>query len=270
MPDKLKTLFENLKAYKRIAIGFSGGVDSSFLAAVAKDACDCVVAITVESEFFSRKEADNAVHMAQAMGLRHVIVKASVLADSRVVQNTSERCYFCKKTIFSLLRDKAFELGLGMVVHGANVDDLADFRPGFKASRELGIIAPLMDAGLIKTEIRDLSRRLGLETWDMEAQSCLATRIPYGDIITLKKLTLVENAEKIMDSLGFTGARVRCHGEVARIELRQAKGQTADMNQIMEKKLRNTVVEEFKKIGFKYIALDLEGYVMGSMNRSLK
>ena len=176
---------------------------------------------------------------------------------------------FVKKTIFSLARAKAFELGLGTVVHGANIDDLADFRPGFKASRELGIIAPLIDAWLSKNEIRDLSRSLGLETWNMEAQSCLATRIPYGETITLKKLAMVENAENVLYLLGITEARVRCHGEVARIELGQARGPGGGMDQIMEKKLRNTVVKELKKIGFKYIALDLEGYVMGSMNRSL-
>ena len=172
--------------------------------------------------------------------------------------------------IFSLVKARAFQLGMETVVHGANFDDLADYRPGLKAAREMGVIAPLMDAGLTKQEIRDLSRRAGLETWNMDAQSCLATRIPYGDMITLKKLGMVENGERVLSSLGFSGARVRLHGEIARIELKsQAKGQDLGMNRILEVRLRQTVVESFKRIGFKYVALDLEGYVMGSMNRSL-
>ncbi|ACN14901.1 ATP-utilizing protein of the PP-loop superfamily [Desulforapulum autotrophicum HRM2] len=270
MSDKLKNLVHSLKAYGKIAIAFSGGVDSAFLAAVAKDTCGSSVAITVKSAFQSGQEAYNAVCMAEAIGIRHVVVQADVLGNSRIVKNTSERCYFCKKMIFSLLTDRADELGLKTIVHGANVDDLADYRPGLRAAREMGVIAPLLDAGLTKNEIRDLSRRAGLKTWNMDAQSCLATRIPYGDTITLEKLEMVENGERVLGALGFSGARVRFHGAVARIELKsQAVGQGLEMNKISEEKLRQTVVESFKKIGFKYICLDLEGYVMGSMNRSL-
>ena len=270
MSDKLKNLVCSLKAHGEIAIAFSGGVDSAFLAAVAKEACGSAVAITVKSAFQSGQEADNAVCMARTIGIRHVVVQADVLGNSRIVQNTSERCYFCKKMIFSLLTDRAAELGLETIVHGANIDDLADYRPGLRAAREMGVIAPLTDVGLTKNEIRDLSRQAGLKTWDMEAQSCLATRIPYGDTITRKKLEMVENGERVLGVLGFSGARVRFHGEVARIELKpQAMGQDRETNKLLEEKLRQTVVESFKKIGFKYIALDLEGYVMGSMNRSL-
>lgn len=270
MSDKLKELVRSLKAYEKIAVAFSGGVDSALLAAVAKDACGYVVAITVKSAFQSGQEAENAVCMARAIGIRHVVVKADVLGNSRIVQNTVDRCYFCKKMIFSLLTGRAAELGIETIVHGANVDDLGDYRPGLRAAQEMGVIAPLMDAGLTKNEIRDLSRRARLKTWNMNAQSCLATRIPYGDAITRKKLEMVENGERVLGALGFSGARVRFHGQIARIELKsQAMGRDLEMNRILEQKLRQTVVESFKKIGFKYIALDLEGYVMGSMNRSL-
>ena len=274
MTDKLKILVQNLKAYGKIAICFSGGVDSSFLAAIAKRACDSVVAITVESEFQSRKEIANAACMARSIGIRHVVVRASLLEDLRIVQNTDRRCYFCKKKIISLIRDKASELGFETVAHGANLDDLADYRPGFEAAGEMKIIAPLIDAGLAKDEIRNLSKMVGLDTWNHEAQSCLATRIPYGDIITPENLEMVEGGEALLTSLGFTGVRVRIHGPVARIELgcqagSRGFGVNHQMENLMEEKIRQEVVAGFKKIGFKYVSLDLEGYVMGSMNRSL-
>ena len=264
MSDKLQTLIDNIKTYKKLAVAFSGGVDSSFLAAVAEDACDSVIAITVKSEFQSQREADNAVRMAEAIGVSHVFVTASVFSNSEVVQNTNERCYFCKKALLTLLKDKAEGLGFETIVHGANMDDLSDYRPGFKAAREMGVLSPLIEAGLTKAEIREFSRQMGLATWDMASQSCLATRIPYGDRITIKKLVMVENGEKILYGLGFTTARVRCHGDVARIEL-----DPGAIGRIMEKELRRTLVEEFKQIGFNYVAVDLEGYFSGSMNRSL-
>ena len=264
MPDKLQILVDKIKRYKNLAVAFSGGVDSSFLAAVAKDNCDSVVAITVKSEFQSQKEADNAVRMAEAIGIRHVVVTAGVLADPEVVQNTNERCYFCKKVIFSLLKDKAEALGFETIAHGANLDDLSDYRPGFRAAREMGVEAPLIEAELTKSEIRDYSRAMGLETWNMASQSCLATRVPYGECITLEKLTRVENGERALYDLGFTRVRVRCHGDMARIEL-----DPGSVDRLMDKELRQTVVQAMKQAGFKYVAVDLEGYVSGSMNRSL-
>ena len=274
MTDKLKALIQNLKEYEKIAICFSGGVDSSLLAAVAKKACESVVAITARTEFQSWQEVEHAACMARSIGIRHVVVRASVLEDLRIVENTPRRCYFCKKMIFSLIRDKAFDLGFETVAHGANLDDLADYRPGFEATREMRIIAPLIDAGLTKGEVRELSKAVGLEIWNLEAQSCLATRIPYGDIITPENLGMVEAGEALLRSLGFTGVRVRVHGQAARIELGSKPGSrdsgvNHQMENIMDEKIRQEVVSGFKKIGFKYVSLDLEGYVMGSMNRSL-
>lgn len=276
MTHKLKTLIQNLKQYEKIVICFSGGVDSSLLAAVAKKSCDSVVAITAQTEFQSRHEVENAACMARSIGVRHVVVRVSLLEDLRIVQNTDRRCYFCKKAIVSFIREKASELGFESVAHGANLDDLADYRPGFEATREMRIIAPLIDAGLTKVEIRELSKEVGLETWNLEAQSCLATRIPYGDIITPGKLAMVEAGETLLRSLGFTGVRVRIHGhgQVARIELgcqsgTRDSGMNHQMENLIQEKNCKEVVLGFKKIGFKYVSLDLEGYVMGSMNRSL-
>jgi len=264
MSDKLKSLADTLKTYKNIALAFSGGVDSSFLAAVARDACQSMVGITVKSEFQSQRETDNAVRMAEKIAIPHVVVEARVLGDSRIVQNTKERCYFCKKMLFTLVQNKALELGYGTLVHGANVDDLSDFRPGFKAAQEMGVLSPLIKANLAKDEIRHFSRNLGLDIWDMPSQSCLATRIPYGESITLEKLAMVESGEEILHSLGFRSARVRCHGNVARIEL-----DPEAIDRILVKELRHIVVEKLKCVGFSYVALDLEGYVSGSMNRAL-
>ena len=297
MTDKLNVLVQNLKAYEKIAICFSGGVDSSLLAAVAKRACDSTVAITAQTEFQSRKERENAARMARSIGIRHVVVRVSLLEDLRIVQNTDRRCYHCKRTIVSLMRDKASELGFTTVAHGANLDDLADYRPGFEATREMKIVAPLLDAGLTKGEIRNLSRTIGLDTWNLEAQSCLATRIPYGDIITRENLAMVEAGEALLVSLGFTCVRVRIHGQVARIELGcqsgcdisgvdQMKGQAGHLvtgnsesqkeqrmgdqiKRLLEGEMRQEIVAGLKGVGFKYVSLDLEGYVMGSMNRSL-
>jgi uncharacterized protein len=265
MPDKLQTLGQIIKPYKKIAIAFSGGVDSSFLAAVAKKCCDSAIAITVKSEFQSKREAENAAFMARALGICHVIVEARILDDFKIAKNTGDRCYFCKKTLFSLLKKKALELGFTNIAHGANLDDLNDYRPGFKASRQMGITAPLIEAKLTKALIREYSRQLGLETWDMPSQSCLATRIPYGESINRKKLAMVEAGEKALYELGFTTGRIRCHGEVARIEL-----EPDDLARIIEQELRQTMVKAIRLAGFKYIALDLEGYIPGSMNRSLQ
>ncbi|MCP4119618.1 MAG: ATP-dependent sacrificial sulfur transferase LarE [Desulfobacteraceae bacterium] len=264
MPDKLQTLVDNIKGYKKLAVAFSGGVDSSFLATAARQNCDSVVAITVKSEFQSQKETDNSVHMAETIGICHVVVTARVLEEPGVARNTNERCYFCKKALFSLLKEKAEALGFDTIAHGANLDDLSDYRPGFRAAREMGVVSPLIEAELTKQEIRDHSRAMGLETWNMASQSCLATRIPYGEPVTLEKLAMVENGEKALADLGFTRVRVRCHGEVARVEL-----DPGSLDRLMEKELRRTVVEALKQAGFNYVAVDLEGYVSGSMNRSL-
>ncbi len=263
MSDKLQVLARTIKKYEKIAIAFSGGVDSSFLSAMAKKHCPSVLAITVTSEFQSQKEADNAVSMARALSLCHLTVHARVLDDPKIVENTRDRCYFCKKALFSLLKTTALAHGFHTIAHGANLDDLNDYRPGFRAAREMGVIAPLIEAELTKAEIRTFSRDLGLGTWDMPSQSCLATRIPYGDKLSKDKLAMVENGENVLFDLGFRSGRIRCHGEVARIELAPK-----DLDLLLEEKMRRALVGKIKQAGFKYVSADLEGYVRGSMNRS--
>jgi len=261
--DKLTALLGMLKNYKTIVVAFSGGVDSSFLAAAAQQSCDLgAVAVTVASEFQSKREIAHAVHTAKEIGIRHVVLRTSVMGTMAIVQNHKDRCYHCKKKLFSSLTDWASSEGINTVVHGVNLDDLNDYRPGFKAAREMGIQSPLVDAGFNKEEIRLFSKMMGLETWNMQAQSCLATRIPYKRTLTTKDLAMVEKSEDFLFSLGVSAVRVRCHGDMARIEL-----DPDSIKIIAQKDIRAAVVAKLKTLGFLYIALDLEGYVPGSMNR---
>jgi uncharacterized protein len=180
------------------------------------------------------------------------------------VSNTAERCYYCKRDLLEVLLKVARENDIKQVAHGANVDDLKDFRPGFRAAREMGVIAPLVDVKLGKEEIRFLSREMGLDTWDKPAMACLASRIPYGDAVTEKKLKMVADAEDFLAQNGFKQFRVRCHGSMARIEV-----ENQDIEKIAEAQFRKRLMQAFKQIGFMHIAVDLEGYVSGSMNRAL-
>ncbi len=263
MSDKLKELVQLINQFKSILIAFSGGVDSSFLAAVMKKMCSVnVVAVTAVTEFQSRREYDNAVYMGKQIGIRHAFLKLDLLKDKKIIQNDRDRCYFCKKNIFKALINYAENLGIKNIVHGANLDDLSDFRPGFKAARELGVLSPLIDAGIDKNQIRMYSKEMGLKTWNMPSQSCLATRIQYNTAINTQKLFMVEQSEKYLFSLGFSRFRVRSHGKIARIEL-----MPASIGRIEKESLREQIVKEFKKIGFFYITIDLEGYIKGSMNR---
>ena len=261
--DNLKKLSHGIADLESIAIAFSGGADSSFLAAVAKQISGIdVVAVTIVSPFLSKTEIDQAASMAEQLDLPHLVVPADLLAIPEIAQNSRDRCYFCKQKIFSLIKSSLKDSGVAHVVHGANSDDLDDFRPGFKAASEMGILAPLVDAGFRKEEIRRCSKEMGLPTWDLPSQSCLATRIPHDHRITAEKLTMVEKSEKILKDLGFKRVRVRCHEGMARLELDHGALET-----LGQENVRNLVVKELKQIGFLHIALDLEGYVSGKMNR---
>ncbi|WP_022665756.1 ATP-dependent sacrificial sulfur transferase LarE [Desulfospira joergensenii] len=263
--DKYQSLIRDLGSFKRLAIAFSGGADSSFLGAAAKEACDDVLAVTVRSEFQTRTDADLALRMAQVLGLEHILLETRVLEDPNIKANPRERCYFCKKHLFAMVKARAGEAGFSHLAHGANLDDLKDFRPGFKAAREAGFLAPLIDAGLTKNEIRNYSRDLGLETWNLPSQSCLAARIPYGDPITREKLIRIETAESILHALGFLSVRVRCHGDLARIEL-----PPGEMDRFTAGGHGREIARQFREIGFHFTSLDLEGYTTGSLNRSPK
>jgi uncharacterized protein len=247
----------------KIALAFSGGVDSTFLLAMAKQAGpEKLLAITVASQFFTREENLLAKKLAATLGVTHIRLDLDILAQDQVVRNTPQRCYFCKTQIFSLVRKTAIQHEIDHLLHAVNVDDLGDFRPGLEAARELGFMAPLVEAGFSKQEIRDCSRQMGLETWNLPSQSCLATRIPYNDLITREKLGMIDQGESFLRKQGFTDFRVRCHGNVARIEL-----DPEGFSSLADADMRQRISRGLKKIGFEFVACDLDGYKTGNMNK---
>lgn len=266
LAQKKTALIRRITALKSVLIAFSGGVDSTLLLKIAHDVLkDGVVAVTAMSALQPAHEAETAMEQAEAMGVKHVTFHARALADTEFVKNEPDRCYRCKRFLFQDLLPMAHELGLAHVAHGANVDDLKDYRPGFRAAEELGIVAPLLDAGLGKQEIRILSRQLKLSTWDKPAMACLASRIPYGTRLTGKRLEMVDAAEALLYQEGFGSCRVRYHDTIARIEVSEA-----DIQRFQDNALRRNLVEKMKKLGFTFITVDLAGYVQGSMNQGIK
>lgn len=262
---KLKDIENRLKNFSSVAVAFSGGVDSSFLLAVAKRAgLKQLLAVMVVSQFVPQKEVEFARQIAATIGVDLVCVDVDVLSNPDVVRNSAQRCYYCKKAVFSLVKDKARKAGIEYLVHAVNLDDLEDYRPGLKAAEELGFFAPLAEAGLTKSDIRQLSKKIGLETWDKPSQSCLATRIPYGVRILNDDLLKVDEAEILLQSLGFEQVRVRCHGDLARIEVAEDRAKL-----LLEDPVRNTISTGFKKIGFNYISIDIDGYKTGKMNHKI-
>ena len=262
---KKKRLIEILNGYPTLAVAYSGGVDSTFLLAAAQEALgECVTAVTVDSPIHSRREIREARDLAEALGVRHVTIPLDGLAAPGFAANPPERCYICKQFIFSEIIRAAASHGIQRIAHGVNLDDLEDYRPGLKAAEELGIVSPLAAAGLTKADIRALSRKMKLPTWNKPAMACLASRIPYGRPITRENLKMVEMAEESLLELGFIGSRVRHHGSVARIEV--AAG---DLKKALHKALRAEIVRRLKRIGYRHVAVDLEGYVQGSLNRAV-
>lgn len=265
LKEKYNLLCQILSDYGQAAIAFSGGVDSTLLLKAARDALgDRVIAVTVASHFFPRREYQETVEFCREQGIRQLVCRVNELEIPGFSQNPANRCYLCKKNFFRKIQEMAREQGIGVVAEGSNLDDLGDYRPGMQAIAELGIVSPLREAGLNKAQIRELSRDLGLSAWDKPAYACLATRVPYGEEITAEKLFMVEQAEEFLGSVGFRQRRVRVHGKSARIELLPE-----DFARIVENGLREQVVAKFEEIGFEYVALDLKGYRTGSMNIGL-
>jgi pyridinium-3,5-biscarboxylic acid mononucleotide sulfurtransferase len=263
---KKQALLDNLRALDSLLVAFSGGVDSTFLLVVAREALGKkVIAVTAHSILYPQREIEEAVAFARLHGIEQVLLASEASCLPEFLANTPERCYVCKKYLFGRLREIAAQRGIRFVAHAANMDDFDDFRPGWNAAVEQGVIAPLVDARLSKEEIRFLSKEMGLSTWDKPSMACLASRIPYGEPITETKLRMIGEAEKEVASHGFIQYRVRHHGPVARVEL-----QVSDMNKIMEPKVRKRIVAKLKELGFLYVTLDLEGYATGSMNRAIE
>jgi len=252
-----------LKNFDSLMVAFSGGVDSAFLLAVAHEALGRkVVAITATSDIHPAKEREATIDFTKKLGIKHILLESKEMSCSDFVANSKDRCYICKKILFKDIFKIAAEMGIKNIVHGANTNDLKDFRPGLKAAHEFGVVAPLIDAKLAKDNIRLLSKEMHLAEWNKPAMSCLATRISYGTPITKQVLEMVEQSEDVLFDLGFIACRVRMHGNIARIEVNKE-----DFAKILDKRIRKIVISKFRTIGFSHIALDLEGYIQGSMNR---
>ena len=264
MHNKLARLKDILCSYDKLAVCFSGGVDSTFLLAVAHECLgDSLVAYTIDAKVYPDSEASGAERFCKEHGIRHVLVYHDVLSIPGFSANPQDRCYICKKAMFSVVLERAAEVGISAVAEGTNADDMNDFRPGLKAVEEMGIISPLKEAGLTKSEIRELSKEMGLVGYSRPSYSCLASRFPYGDEITEDKLAMLDSGEEYLRELGLTQVRIRLHDKAARIEVLPS-----EFDAVMENK--DAIYTALQDIGFSYVSLDLQGYRTGSMNEGIK
>lgn len=264
---KLHELIKILHNLGSLVVAFSGGTDSTFLLKVAKDALDDrVIAATGLSATYPDEEYQEARKIVKILGVKHVIVDTEELSSPQFCSNPPDRCYYCKKELFEKLKEVALRENIAHIADGSNLDDMSDFRPGILAAREMGVVSPLKDAKLSKNEIRSLSRKMNLATWDKPSFACLASRFPYQEKIDLKKLQMVIEAESFLGkTLNTRQLRVRHHFPIARIEIPENK-----IGQFADKDLRDRVINKLNEIGYIYITLDLAGFRSGSMNEVLK
>ena len=266
LEQKYELLKEYIKSLGSVAVAFSGGVDSTFLLRTAHDVLgDKVLAVTASSCSFPERELREARNFCSENGIAHEVCESEELDIDGFRQNPVNRCYLCKHELFEKMMDIAAKKGFENVAEGSNMDDMGDYRPGLQAIAELEVKSPLRAAGLYKEEIRQLSKQLGLPTWDKPSFACLASRFVYGETINEEKLSMVDRAEQLMIDLGFRQVRVRIHDKLARIEVLPE-----EIERVTQPDIRKKINEGFREYGFAYVTLDLAGYRTGSMNETLE
>ncbi|MEK6287595.1 MAG: ATP-dependent sacrificial sulfur transferase LarE [Acidobacteriota bacterium] len=263
--SKERKLKELLQSFGSVIVAFSGGVDSAYLAYVASEELgERALAVTGDSASYPTFQRELANQITARFGVRHEIILTAEFDDPNYISNPSNRCYYCKSELYTKLDQMARDRGVSVICDGTNADDVGDYRPGRQAARELGVRSPLLECGMTKAEIRELSRRAGLPTWNEPASACLSSRVPYGQIVTIEKLSMVDKAEMALKQLGFRQVRVRHHGDVARIEVAEE-----EMTRALDPEMARRMSAALKAVGFKYVTLDLEGYRTGSLNEAL-
>lgn len=265
LSGRLQDLISLLQKDQKAILAFSGGVDSSFLLKAMKLAGLDFLSVTATSETMPAKDLSRAVSFAGKEGVRHITIQTDEMKNEAFTNNTPERCFFCKDELFRKLRAIAAEGGISSVFDGSNSDDVRDFRPGLRAARLHNVRSPLAELNFSKAEIREISRQLGLDTWDQPSSPCLSSRFPYGLQITPERLTRVEKAEEFLRTFGFHNLRVRDHGDTARIEIDEK-----DMPILMSPDKRPVIAEKLRSLGYSFISLDLEGFRSGSMNKIIE
>ncbi len=264
--SKAQHLRALVRSYHSVLVAFSGGVDSAYLAYVAHEELgERALAVTGDSASYPSFQRELAGKLTAQFGLFHEIICTEEFDDPNYTSNPQNRCYHCKSELYTKLHKLARDRGFEVICDGTNADDVGDYRPGRQAAREMGVRSPLLECGLTKRDIRELSHRAGLSTWDEPASACLSSRVPYGQMITIEKLSMVDKAEIALKQLGFRQVRVRHHGDVARIEVAEE-----EMPRALDPEMTRRMSASLRALGFKYVTLDLEGYRTGSLNEVLK